>query len=185
VRQKFALPQNHVLFVGASQPRKNLATLLQAWEIAASQLHDTALVVVGRINPSRIPSASDGSPGKVRFIGYVEDSDLAALYSGAKLFVYPSLYEGFGLPVLEAMTCGAPAITSRRASLPEVAGGEAFYVDPENIGEMADAILELLSDEDRRQSLIQSGFAQARKFSWQAAAEAHWDLFVSLLENDG
>jgi glycosyltransferase involved in cell wall biosynthesis len=107
----------------------------------------------------------------VRFAGFVEDDDLPALYRGALLFVYPSLYEGFGLPVLEAMACGTPVITSNRASLPEVAGDAALLVDPTQPKALAAAMASILSDSDLRQALRTKGLARAHTFTWDAVAQ--------------
>ncbi|CAG0941583.1 partial Mannosylfructose-phosphate synthase, partial [Anaerolineae bacterium] len=105
------------------------------------------------------------------FPNFVSDDDLPALYAGATLFVYPSLYEGFGLPVAEAMACGAPVVTSNASSLPEVAGDAALYFDPRDVDAMADAMQRALADESLRNDLRARGFAQAKKFSWEKAAK--------------
>jgi glycosyltransferase involved in cell wall biosynthesis len=107
----------------------------------------------------------------VRFAGYVEDEHLPELYRSALLFVYPSLYEGFGLPVLEAMACGTPVITSNRASLPEVAGNAALLVDPTRSEALAAAMLSIIGDGDLRQALRAKGLARARTFTWDAVAQ--------------
>ena len=105
------------------------------------------------------------------FPDFVADDDLPALYAGATLFVYPSLYEGFGLPVAEALACGAPVVSSNASSLPEVAGDAALYFEPRDIDAMADAMRRALADDGRRADLRARGFAQARKFSWEKAAK--------------
>jgi glycosyltransferase involved in cell wall biosynthesis len=107
----------------------------------------------------------------VRQLGYVADADLPALYRAAELFVYPSLHEGFGLPVLEALACGTAVITSRSSSLPEVGGEAALYVDPLDPGDIRRALAELLGDEARRRELAARGPAQAGRFSWRRTAE--------------
>ena len=105
------------------------------------------------------------------FTGYISKEDKAALYSGATCLVYPSLYEGFGLPVLEAMKCGCPVLTSNISSLPEVAGQAAILVDPLDVEEIARGLGEVINNQEKREDLINKGFAQAKKFSWEKAAK--------------
>jgi glycosyltransferase involved in cell wall biosynthesis len=112
----------------------------------------------------------------VRLTGYVEDADLPVLYSGAEAFIYPSLYEGFGLPVLEAMSCGTPVICSRTTSLPEVAGDAALLVDPCDAESIADAISRLLTDAELRREFRAQGLERAKHFSWDQAATATADV---------
>jgi glycosyltransferase involved in cell wall biosynthesis len=109
---------------------------------------------------------------RVIFPDFVSDDDLPALYAGATLFVYPSLYEGFGLPVAEALACGAPVVCSNASSLPEVAGDAAFYFDPRDVDALANAMQRALTDESLQNDLRARGFAQAKKFSWDQAARA-------------
>jgi len=111
-----------------------------------------------------------GLTGRVVLTGYVPDSDLPALLSGALAFVYPSLYEGFGLPVLEAMACGTPVVCSNASSLPEVGGDAALLVDPHNTEALAESLARIAADEDLRRMLSEKGFKQARRFSWQRTA---------------
>ena len=110
-------------------------------------------------------------PPRVHFTGYVPDDRLPDLYSGATAFIYPSLYEGFGIPPLEAMACGVPVITSNTTSLPEVTGGAAILIDPAKPREMADAILELFANDALRRELIPKGLARAAFYSWDEAAQ--------------
>ena len=107
---------------------------------------------------------------QVIFTGYVRDEDLPAIYSGARLFVFPSLYEGFGLPPLEAMVCGTPVVCSNAASLPEVVGSAAITVDPYDVGCLAEALRRVLSDEQLQEDLRQRGLVRARQFTWETAA---------------
>ena len=116
----------------------------------------------------------DELPPSVRILGRVDDQWLPAIYSAAEMFVYPSLYEGFGLTVLEAMACGTPVICSRTTALPEVAGDAAVLIDPENTNELADTIANLAADDSLRNSLRAAGLARSQPFSWETSAEATW-----------
>jgi glycosyltransferase involved in cell wall biosynthesis len=172
-------PKPYVLYVGSIEPRKNLPRLLTAWTHVQRKCTDIQLVVTGlnkggskvfRVVPI------DKLPSGVFFTGYVEDADLPALYSGATIFVYPSLYEGFGLPPAEAMACGTPVITSYGTSLSEVVGPAALLVDPENPEAIADAILRAASSESLRAELRRAGFARARRFNWDDATTQTWGI---------
>jgi glycosyltransferase involved in cell wall biosynthesis len=120
--------------------------------------------------------------GRVRFTEFVDEADLPALYRAATVFAYPSLYEGFGLPALEAMACGVPVVASNTSSLPEVVGEAGVLVDPLDVGELAAALDGLLADADRRDALREQGIARARTFTWTRAAEQTWDVYEEVLE---
>ncbi|MBS1252871.1 MAG: Mannosylfructose-phosphate synthase [Anaerolineales bacterium] len=150
--------------------------LVEAWDDvtqqeAAGKHH---LVIAGREDP-RYPEArtraAELALERVIFLGQVAETDLPALYSGADLFVFPSLYEGFGLPVIEAMACGAPVACSNTSSLPEVAGDAAVYFDPINEDDIAESIRRALGDADLRESLSARSLEQAAKFSWERTAQ--------------
>jgi glycosyltransferase involved in cell wall biosynthesis len=117
----------------------------------------------------------------VRFIGFADDADLPALYSAACCFAFPSLYEGFGLPVLESMACGTPVVTSNVSSLPEVAGEAALMVDPRDVEAIAEAIQRVLMDCDLREDLITKGLTQAARFTWEKAAQNLLGVYLHLL----
>jgi glycosyltransferase involved in cell wall biosynthesis len=112
--------------------------------------------------------------------GFVDDADLPAVYSGATCFVFPSIYEGFGLPVLEAMACGAPVVASNASSIPEVVGEAALLVDPTNVSAIADAIAQAIEDQDLRACLVKRGLSRSREFTWESAAAAHANLYWSV-----
>jgi len=174
VRQKYGLPEEFVLFVGTIEPRKNLATLLKAWsKIRISNFEfRNSLVIAGKqgwLYEETIAQARELGTA-VQFIGGVLPEDLPALYSAARLFVLPSVYEGFGLPVLEAMACGTPVVCSQASSLPEVAGDAALLVEPHDVDGLAAALQRALSDEALRRQMIERGLAQAARFSWEKAA---------------
>lgn len=172
VRQRYGLPERYLLFVGTLQPRKNIARIVRAyahWR-EESGVSDVGLVLAGPQGWLYDPLWTAGVPGVV-LPGYVADGDVAALYSGALALVFPSLHEGFGFPVLEAMRCGTPVITSNISSLPEVAGEAALLVDPRDIRAIAAAIGRVVSDEALRADLIGRGFQQAASFTWERAAQ--------------
>lgn len=180
VRTALGLPDQFLLFVGTLEPRKNLPRLLAAF--AAAELPpELTLLIVGRkgwlFEQIFATVAELGLESRVRFLDFVDDAHLPALYNLARAFVYPSLYEGFGLPVLEALACGAPVVTSAVSSLPEVAGAAAVLVDPEQVASIADGIRRALAEADR---LRRAGPPQARPFSWGAAARELLDCYASL-----
>jgi glycosyltransferase involved in cell wall biosynthesis len=175
VRQRYGLPERYLLYLGTLEPRKNLGRLLSAIQQLRRDGMAEELVLVGKrgwlMNGFERQIEASGLTSAVRITGFVPAEDLPAIISAATLFVFPSLYEGFGLPPLEAMACGTPVLASNRASLPEVCGDAAEMVDPANIGSIAEAISRLLADEARRSELRCRGFARARQFSWQRAAQ--------------
>jgi glycosyltransferase involved in cell wall biosynthesis len=118
----------------------------------------------------------DVLPEGVRLLGYVDDTQLPALYSGAMVFVFPSLYEGFGIPVVEAMACGTPVISSTTTSLPEVCGDAAILVDPEQTEAIAAAMLQLVDDDALRETLQERGLERARQYTWELAAQLTWQV---------
>jgi len=176
VRQHYGLPERYALFVGTLEPRKNLHTLLQGFARFRAECpkDDVKLVLVGGPGWGQEPLDEILDTLKMRdhalFTGFVEDKDLPDLYRGAEMFVYPSLYEGFGLPVLEAMACGIPVITSDRSSLPEVAGNAALLVDPTQPEALATALSAVVTDRVLREELRRRGLARAKDFSWEAVA---------------
>lgn len=177
VRARYELPRLFVLTVGSVEPRKNLARLLEAVSIlrARAGTLDLTLVHAGaegwRPQEARAAVKTHRLDGAVRFLGYVPVDDLRVLYAMARAFVYPSLWEGFGLPPLEAMACGCPVLTSRVSALPEVAGGAAVLVDPISVEEIAAGIASLWCDETLRGRNIERGLERAREFTWKRAAQ--------------
>ncbi len=171
VRAKYSLPTEYLLFLGTLQPRKNIARLAQAYAESGVYQQGVGLVLAGAPGWLYDPAWIEGIPG-IRQIGYVDDGDVAALYSGALALVFPSLYEGFGFPVLEAMRCGAPVITSSTSSLPELAGDAALKVNPLNVSSLADAIRWVVDDGALCARMVEMGYAQAARFTWESAAQA-------------
>jgi glycosyltransferase involved in cell wall biosynthesis len=164
----------YILAVGSQEPRKNLGRLLKAWERIQPELpEDIWLVLVGARGNSAIfrDVSFENLPPRVHFTGHVVDEALPALYSGADAFIYPSLYEGFGLPPLEAMACGTPVIVSNTTSLPEVVADSGLYVNPLDIENIADAIKQVITDGGLRLSLQKSGVERSKLFSWERTTE--------------
>ncbi|MBV9329076.1 MAG: glycosyltransferase family 4 protein [Chloroflexi bacterium] len=174
----------YALFVGTLEPRKNVPVLLEAFVQVRRQLDAQLLVVGGRgwlDEPIFAAHARSGLGGAVRFLGTLDQDDLAALYSRAGVFVLPSVYEGFGLPVLEAMACGAPVVCSNAGPLPEVAGDAALLLPPEDAGKWAQVIVSVLADARQADGLRQKGFARAATFSWERAALATREVYREAL----
>ncbi len=164
-----------IVYVGTLQPRKNLGRRVDAFALARQQRPDLQLVLAGQrgwlADPIFQRVAALGLQDAVRFPGFVADTDLPALLSSALCFAFPSLYEGFGFPVLEAQACGAPVLAANSSSLPEVAGDGALLVDPLDSAAIAAGLLRLAEDETLRQRLRAAGFANLRRFSWQRCAQ--------------
>ena len=189
VLARYGLPSRYVLAVGTLEPRKNLTALLHAF----ARLHreggiDPALrlVLVGARGwldePIYEAVRSLGLDQRVHFAGFVDDADLPAVYSGAALFVFASLHEGFGLPLLEAMACGVPVVTSNVSAMPEVAGDAALLVDPRDVDDLAAAIARLLRDDSLRDRVRGAGIARAREFPWAATARRTLDAYATLAQ---
>ena len=172
VRARYGLPQKYLLFVGTLQPRKNIARIVEAyarWRAAQGQTN-VGLVLAGPRGWLYDQRWTEGVEGVI-MSGYIDESDVAALYSGALALLFPTLHEGFGFPVLEAMRCGTPVIASTVSSLPEVAGPAALLVNPRDVGAIAAGIERIVSDDALRADLIAKGFKQAARFTWRRAAE--------------
>ncbi len=173
--KKFGLiPSEYILYVGALQPRKNLERLMTAFEMLARKHSSARLLLAGEAAwmSEEIFRARKQSPFCDRIIlsGRISFADRVALYRGARLFAFPSLYEGFGLPVLEALAAGVPVLSANNSSLPEVAGDAASFFDAENIDELTRALLDLWENESKRHTLIEKGREQLKKFSWDKCA---------------
>ena len=180
VRARYELPQHFLLFVGTLEPRKNLPRVVEAFgQIAAALPH--GLVLAGRpgwkCGPLRRAVAASPHAERIQMPGFVVREDLPALMTAADGFVWPSLYEGFGLPPLEAMACGTPVLTSNVASLPEVVGDAALMTDPEKTDDIADKMRALATDRSLRQSLREKGLRRAREFTWQRSAEQTAEVY--------
>lgn len=180
IKQKYNLPENFVLYLGGYDVRKNVGALLHAYTWVSKTLGEQyPLVLAGRLpesDPAFFPDPRRIARelGIEEFIvapGWIAEEDRPLLYAAATVFVYPSRYEGFGLPVLEAMACGVPVVTTNAASIPELAGPAAFQLDPSDTRHMAAPIIRLCTEESFRDEMIERGFTQVEKFSWEKTAQ--------------
>jgi glycosyltransferase involved in cell wall biosynthesis len=173
LNKKFGITKPYILFVGTIQPRKNIAKLIEAVSLLKNK--EIQLVVVGKKGWlwEEILAAPEKFKitDRIKFLDFVGNEDLPSLYKNAQCFVLPSLYEGFGLPVLEAMQFGCPVVTSNVSSLPEVGGDAAIYFDPESVDDMAEKIDKVISDEKLRAEMTEKGYNQVKKFSWEKTAK--------------
>ncbi len=205
IRKKYGLPKNFVLYFGTIEPRKNLISIIRAFEFLkaphlsgidhlwqqADDLHKKSLIGGG------LKLVIAGAKGwlykdifkevgsskykdEIMFTGIIDDKDKPCLYNLASVFVYPSFFEGFGFPPLEAMACGTPTIVSNTSSLPEVVGNGAIMIDPYNVDELVLAIRNILEDKDLREDLIKKGLKQAKKFNWDKTARQVLEIFYKL-----
>jgi glycosyltransferase involved in cell wall biosynthesis len=185
-RKRLGVEEEFILFVGTLEPRKNLRTLVRAFvEIQRATEHRPQLVIVGKkgwlTNELFAGIEVSGIKDRVGLTGYLTDEELRALYSSCRVFVYPSLYEGFGLPPLEAMACGAPVVASRIASIAETTGTGARLVEPTDANALAQSIVALLEDESERRHLSAVGLKRAAEFSWARTAQATREVYLEAL----
>jgi len=182
-RNRLGIRDDFVLTVGTLEPRKNLAVLVNAFEefIHARPQVTTQLVIAGGrgwlSGPLFDAIAKSSARDRILLTDYLHDEDLQALYSACRAFVYPSIHEGFGLPPLEAMACGAAVIASRIPALEETTGGAALHFDPKSSGELTGCLLELLENENKRRELATAGQRRAREFSWEKTARLTWNVY--------
>ena len=173
--QKYQLNFPYILYVGSLESRKNILNLIKAFYELKMKNIEQKLVIVGKTNENKkILSRfikNHNLQNDIVFTGFVADDDLPALYNAADLFVYPSIYEGFGLPPLEAMACGTPVITSNISSLPEVVGDAGIMIDHSNVEALAEAMRDVLADESLRNSIISKGLKRAKMFNWKKCAK--------------
>ncbi|MGH9336409.1 MAG: glycosyltransferase family 4 protein, partial [Vicinamibacteria bacterium] len=186
IESRYGVRRPYLLYVGTLEPRKNLARAVTGFSRVATEYPDHRFYLAGDLGwqakdllqtMERLPHGN-----RIERLGYVAEEDLAALYSNAELFVYPSLYEGFGLPVIEAMACGAPVLTSNTSSLAEIADGAAVLVDPHDVEQIAEGMGRALSDEIGRERLVASGLARARSFSWERTTRETLAVYEEALE---
>lgn len=189
VRNKYNLPQNYILYMGTLEPRKNIDSIIEAFALIKKQkdFHNIKLVIAGKKGWlfEDIFNLVDKLNLKdhVIFTDYVDETDKPIIYNMAKLFVFPSLYEGFGIPVLEAMASSVPVITSNMSSLPEVAGDAAILVNPKDIEDIAKNMIKILSDDDLKNELVRKGYIQAQKFTWEASAEKLYNIYKEIMKS--
>jgi len=183
-KKRWKLPDYFLFFVGSIEPRKNLKTLLQAYHQLPVDMKETYPLILAGFKGwenEEIMREIEKERAHIQYLGYVTDEEMAHLYNLATLFVYPSLYEGFGIPPLEAMACGTAVLSSHAASLPEACGDAALYVDPQSSRDIAEKIICLLQDAPERARLAERGIAHAEEFTWERAARAHMEVFQNLL----
>ena len=182
VLAKFGIDSSYILYLGAIDSRKGIFDILKAYECVKERHSNVKLVLAGGINTAEESAIQDrvkevNARADIIFTGFVSDDEKRALLSSTEVFLFPSEYEGFGLPVLEAMACGAPVITTNVSSLPEVGGDAVMYVAPKQPQELAEAIEQMLSSESLRQDYIARGFEQCKKFSWDKTAEMTVEVY--------
>lgn len=185
VKEKYHLPPNYFLFVSTLAPHKNVGRLISAWSILVKKFPEWKLVLAGK-QGKECPwqREIDDNPSlqkTVLFLGHVDDRDLSELYRQAYAAIHPSLYEGFGLSPLEAMSCGCPVIVSKAASLPEVCGDSSLYVDPYDIQDIASAMEKMIQDPILHQALKVKGLHRCRSFTWDKTIQKHAELMEALL----
>jgi glycosyltransferase involved in cell wall biosynthesis len=177
IKYKYKINGDYILGIGSNEPRKNFQTLLKSYEYIKERYNiNEKLVIIGK----RWTKDDMNSYKDVIFTGYIDEEDLPIIYSGAKVFVYPSLYEGFGLPPLEAMACGTPVVASNATSIPEVVGQAGILVNPRDEKEIGEAIANVLKNNNLRQELIEKGFKRVKKFNWQKCIKELEEVYKEL-----
>jgi glycosyltransferase involved in cell wall biosynthesis len=185
VKQRYQLDDPFVLYVGNIKPHKNIERLIDAFGRARARGCDGMRLVIIGDEISKYPGLRQTVhrhklDKHVRFLGFQPTETLAAFYRLARVFVFPSLYEGFGLPPLEAMACGTPVVTSNVSSLPEIAGGAALLVDPYNVDSIAEGICRAVGDETLRADLVTRGLERARSFSWEQSVRRIHQIYMEV-----
>jgi glycosyltransferase involved in cell wall biosynthesis len=185
IRRRFGIHGRYMLFVGNLEPRKNLIRLMEAFAMARERLGGPIQLVIcgkkGWLCSGILKTCEKIKRGDdILITNYVNEIDLLGLYQNAEMFVFPTRYEGFGLPALEAMACGAPVITSNVSSLPEITGGAAMLINPSDVGEISEAMIKLAGSESLRSELREKGFKQAKLFSWTKTARETLDVYRTL-----
>jgi glycosyltransferase involved in cell wall biosynthesis len=182
----FELPKKFIFSVGSIEPRKNLLGLLRAYNDLSEQTRfEYKLVLAGfkGWENKEIMELITKNKQNIHYLGFIDDSELAKVYNLASLFVFPSFYEGFGLPPLEAMACGTPVVSSNLTSMPEVCQDAAIYCDPYDIVDIKQKIELVLGDETIQKELINKGLKRASEFSWQKSAQSHLAVFKEVIES--
>lgn len=185
-RKKYTIENMRYIFtVGTVQPRKNYGRLIEALAALRKTGHDLHVVIAGGkgwLEDSIYETMNRLEMNDyVHFIGFADEADLPALYTMADCLAFPSLYEGFGLPILEAMACGTPVVTSNLSSLPEVAGDAAITINPYDVGALTDALIKITQDQTLRDALIQKGYSRVQQFTWEASAKHLVSVYKGLL----
>lgn len=187
IKKLYNLPDNYIFFLGNTDPKKNVIGVLKALSILKQNGQLKSKLLMLDINRDYLLNLmkqinDESLIDDIVFSGYVPNKDLPAIYSQASLFLYPSLRESFGIPLLEAMACGAPLITSNTSSMPEIATNAALFVNPFNAAEIADAIVKLQNDENLQNQLVQNGFNRVKYFTWENNAKQTVELYQSAIK---
>ena len=186
VREKYQLPEHFVLFVGNFNPRKNLKRLMEAFDLAKDQENIPHYLVIAGEQGWKFDQQEALKNihhiDDIHFIGYVPDGDMPTLYSAADLFAFPTLYEGFGIPVIEAQACGTPVLTSDCSALPEICGDGAVFVNPYDARDVCCGMLRVLQDSELSKTMAEKGLQNARKFSWKDSAQKLNELIESVVK---
>jgi|LSQX01.1.fsa_nt_gb glycosyltransferase involved in cell wall biosynthesis len=182
--QPLKIPERYILITGTLEPRKNIIRAIKAWSMLPQKIKKEFPLVLAGADGWKNQEIRDTikENSSIYMVGYVDDVTLANLYSGASLFLYPSLYEGFGLPPLEAMACGTPVLASNSSCIPDICGSSALFFDPLDEEELLFHLEELLSKPEKRKKLSESGLERASLFSWRKAAEEHLNFFSQIVE---
>ncbi len=174
IQTQYANGQKYFFYVGAVQPRKNISRMIQAFDLFSEAHPECQLLIAGRSawKMEQIKKTYEESKhrDKIQFLGYVEDQNMAKIMAAAECFIYPSLFEGFGVPILEAMQCAVPIITSKDSAMSEVAGNAALLVDPENVNDISVAMIKVFDNKSLSKELVQNGNAQKEKYNWNTSA---------------
>ena len=181
----YKLPEKFILFVGSIEPRKNLKSALLAYNSlsdAFKKEYKFLLAGFSGWNNAEVMEIICNEKGNVIYLGYLSDRELAYLYNLAGVFIYPSLYEGFGLPPLEAMACGTPVIVSRVSSMPEICGDAAYYVDPLDVRNISESIYTVATDDSLRKNMIRKGLRTVKSYNWDTSAKEHLSVFKEVLK---
>jgi len=179
IKEKFDLPNHFLLFVGSIEPRKNMITLLKAFNsLDKTTQKNYPLILAGSKGWKNEEIIKEIQKSKyIRYLGYVEDQELAHIYNLATLFIYPSLYEGFGLPPIEAFACGTPTIVSNTTSMPEICVDASLYINPTDILDIKEKIKFLIEDKNLQNALVKKALKRAKDFTWEKASNKHMQIF--------
>ena len=186
-RKKYQLPDRYIAFIGNTDPRKNVDNTLRAYADYLEKSDKKRILVMLHNNPKAFATTIEKLRlnhlrDNIKMLGYIESADMPAFYSLSEMFLYPSLREGFGMPVLEAMACGTPVITSNVSSMPEVGGNAALYVSPDHYQEITEQMLHLETNPEIRKKMIETGFEQCKILSWDDAAQKVLNVYQKVFE---
>jgi len=189
VKRKYKLPDDYILYMGSFKPKKNLLRLIEAFDSLPDLLKQKyPLILAGKpgyqYNAVQELVIKKKLQNYVKFIGFVPDEEIVPLYNGATLFVFPSMHEGFGFPLLEALACGLPTVSSSAASMPEIAEEAALFADPLSVEEISQSILKILSDPLLRKKMSSQGIKQAHKFSWDRTVEQTVEVYEKCIKSE-